>query len=195
MKKNNHIIRCASVVLALFFTLPFYFIPLCASSAESSMLKMTLPYGDVLIQLFPDKAPAHVERITRLTKEGFYNNVPFHRVIDGFMAQTGDPTGTGTGGSKYPDLKQEFNSIPHTRGIVSMARASNPNSANSQFFIVLDNATFLDNQYTVFGKVVKGMEYVDMIKKGDSRQNGTVVDPDRIISMTVEEPQNAPAEK
>ena len=156
-----------------------------ANAGDKPMLKLTLPYGDVLIELYPSKAPKHVERVTRLAKEGFYNNVPFHRVIDGFMAQTGDPTGTGTGSSDYPDLPAEFNSTPHTRGIVSMARASNPNSANSQFFIVFDNATFLDNQYTVFGKVVKGMEYVDMIRKGDPRNNGAVEEPDNIVSMTV----------
>ena len=123
--------------------------------------------GDVVIQLRPDLAPGHVERIKSLASEGFYDGVVFHRVIDGFMAQGGDPTGTGTGGSGKPDLKAEFSREPHVRGTASMARASNPDSANSQFFICFDDARFLDNQYTVWGQVVEGMEHVDALPKGE----------------------------
>ena len=136
--------------------------------------------GRVVIKLRPDLAPGHVERIKLLAREGFYDGIVFHRVIDGFMAQTGCPHGTGTGGSSYPDLKAEFNAEPHVRGICSMARAQNPNSANSQFFIVFDDARFLDKQYTVWGQVVEGMENVDKIKRGEP-----VRDPDTIVSMKV----------
>ncbi|MFJ5367593.1 peptidylprolyl isomerase [Bosea sp. CER48] len=136
--------------------------------------------GKVVIKLRPDLAPGHVERIKLLAREGFYDGIVFHRVIDGFMAQVGCPHGTGTGGSSYPDLKQEFNAEPHVRGICSMARAQNPNSANSQFFIVFDDARFLDKQYTVWGEVVEGMENVDKIKRGEP-----VRDPDSIVSMKV----------
>jgi len=123
--------------------------------------------GDVVIKLRADLAPGHVERITTLAKEGFYDGVIFHRVIDGFMAQGGDPTGTGMGGSELPDIKAEFNAEPHVRGVCSMARAMNPDSANSQFFICLDDATFLDKQYTVWGVVESGMEHVDALPKGE----------------------------
>lgn len=136
--------------------------------------------GPVVIELRPDLAPNHVERIKTLARRGFYNGVPFHRVIEGFMAQTGDPTGTGTGGSDLPDLQAEFNAEPHTRGAVSMARTNYPHSANSQFFIVFDDARFLDKQYTVWGRVTEGMENVDKIKRGEP-----VRDPDRIVSMRV----------
>ena len=136
--------------------------------------------GKVVIEMQPDLAPNHVAHIKKLAREGFYDGVVFHRVIDGFMAQTGDPTGTGTGGSKYPNLKQEFNAEPHVRGVASMARAQNPDSANSQFFIVFDDARFLDRQYTVWGKVIEGMENVDKIKRGEPVQ-----DPDKIVSMKV----------
>jgi peptidylprolyl isomerase len=132
--------------------------------------------GDVVIRLRPDLAPGHVERIRQLAQEGFYDGVVFHRVIDGFMAQGGDPTGTGTGGSKLPDLKAEFSREPHVRGTCSMARTSNPNSANSQFFICFDDARFLDGQYTVWGEVVSGMEHVDALPKGEPpRQPGKIV--------------------
>jgi cyclophilin family peptidyl-prolyl cis-trans isomerase len=143
-------------------------------------LILTLKDGDVDIQLLPDVAPKHVERIVTLTNQGFYNGLTFHRVIDGFMAQTGDPTGTGTGSSKYPNLKQEFNAEPHVRGTASMARAQNPDSANSQFFICFDDARFLDRQYTVWGKVIEGMENVDKIKRGEP-----VRDPDKMLSVKV----------
>ena len=151
---------------------------------KENTLYMDLDYGRVVIELLPDVAPNHVKRIKELTREGFYNGLKFHRVIDGFMAQTGDPLGNGTGGSGTK-LKAEFNATPHVRGTVSMARAQDPNSADSQFFICFDDARFLDGQYTVFGKVVEGMEYVDMIKKGDERMNGTVSNPDIIVKMQV----------
>ena len=156
---------------------------------------LKLKDGDVKIELFSDVAPKHVERIKKLASEGKYDNVVFHRVIDGFMAQTGDLKfgnsssenfdlrKAGTGGSDLPDLKQEFSNIPHLRGTLSMARSSDPNSANSQFFICFQPAPFLDRQYTVFGKVVEGMEYVDQIKRGEQNQNGSVENPDKIISF------------
>jgi cyclophilin family peptidyl-prolyl cis-trans isomerase len=143
-------------------------------------LVMETTKGKVVIKLRPDLAPGHVERLKLLAREGFYDGIVFHRVIDGFMAQVGCPHGTGTGGSSYPDLKAEFNAEPHVRGICSMARASNPNSANSQFFIVFDDARFLDKQYTAWGEVVEGMENVDKIKRGEP-----VRDPDSIVSMKV----------
>ncbi len=132
--------------------------------------------GEVVIKLRPDLAPSHVERITKLVGEGFYDNVLFHRVIPGFMAQTGDPTGTGRGGSKLPDIKAEFSAEPHVRGTVSMARTSNPDSANSQFFICFDEAGFLDRQYTVWGEVESGMEHVDALPTGEPpREPGKIV--------------------
>ena len=155
---------------------------------------LKLKNGDVKIQLFEDVAPNHVKRIKDLADSGKYDNVVFHRVIDGFMAQTGDVKfgnssskdfdlrRAGIGGSDLPDLNQEFNDLPHDRGTVSMARSSDPNSANSQFFICFKPAPFLDRQYTVFGKVIEGMEFVDMITKGDG-DNGAVSNPDKIISF------------
>ncbi|PKR91092.1 peptidylprolyl isomerase [Pleomorphomonas diazotrophica] len=143
-------------------------------------LVMETSKGTVVIEMRPDLAPNHVAHIKKLVREKFYDGIVFHRVIDGFMAQTGCPHGTGTGGSSYPDLKQEFNAEPHVRGTVSMARAMNPNSANSQFFICFDDARFLDKQYTVWGKVIEGMENVDKIKRGEP-----VRDPDKIISVVV----------
>ena len=136
--------------------------------------------GRVVIELRPDLAPNHVARIKELARQGFYDGIVFHRVIDGFMAQTGCPNGTGTGGSKLPNLKAEFNTEPHVRGVCSMARAASPDSANSQFFICFDDATFLDRKYTVWGKVVEGMENVDKIKRGEPVQN-----PDKMISVKV----------
>jgi len=156
---------------------------------------LKLKDGEVKIELFQDVAPNHVERIKTLANNGKYDNVVFHRVIDGFMAQTGDVKfgnssseefniqRAGTGGSDLPDLKEEFNNLPHKRGTLSMARSSDPNSANSQFFICFQDAPFLDRQYTVFGKVIEGMEYIDNIKKGDSNLNGAVENPDKIISF------------
>jgi peptidylprolyl isomerase len=136
--------------------------------------------GPVVIEMRPDVAPNHVAHIKKLVEEKFYDGIVFHRVIDGFMAQTGCPHGTGTGGSKYPNLKQEFNAEPHVRGTCSMARAQNPDSANSQFFICFDDASFLNKQYTVWGKVVSGMENVDQIKRGEP-----VRDPDKIVSASL----------
>ena len=146
-----------------------------ADSNDTLVLETTK--GRVVIQLRPDLAPGHVERIKTLANQGFYDGVPFHRVIDGFMAQTGDPTGTGAGGSDLPDLRAEFNSEPHVRGTCSMARTSAPHSANSQFFICFGDAHFLDKQYTVWGKVIEGMENVDKIKRGEP-----VRDPDKIVT-------------
>jgi peptidylprolyl isomerase len=132
--------------------------------------------GDVVIRLRPDLAPGHVAHIKQLVEEGFYDGVVFHRVIPGFMAQGGDPTGTGTGGSKKPNLKAEFSAEPHVRGAVSMARTNDPNSANSQFFICFGDATFLDRQYTVWGNVIEGMEHVDALPKGEPpREPGRIV--------------------
>jgi peptidylprolyl isomerase len=136
--------------------------------------------GDVVIKLRPDLAPGHVERITTLAKQGFYDGVVFHRVIPGFMAQGGDPTGTGMGGSDLPDIKAEFNTHSHVRGVCSMARSSNPNSANSQFFICFDDATFLDRQYTAWGEVIEGMEHVDALPKGEPPAK-----PGKILKATV----------
>jgi len=156
---------------------------------------LKLKDGDIKIELFDKVAPNHVNRIKQLAKEGKYDGVVFHRVIDGFMAQTGDVkfgnstsdefdlTRAGMGGSDLPDLKEEFNDLPHERGTLSMARSQNPNSANSQFFICFKQASFLDRQYTVFGKVVEGMDFVDKIKRGDENNNGSVSDPDKIISF------------
>ena len=171
----------------------FYFLTNNINAQENIMI-LKLKDGDVVIELFPDVAPKHVERIKKLANDGLYDNVVFHRVIDGFMAQTGDVrfgnssnndfdlNKAGMGGSKLPDLPAEFNDLPHERGTVSMARSSDPNSANSQFFICFKPAPFLDRQYTVFGKVVEGMDYVDSIKRGDG-QNGAVSDPDKIVSF------------
>ena len=159
---------------------------------------LKLKDGDVKIELFKEVAPNHVERIKKLADDGNYDGVVFHRVIDGFMAQTGDVkfgntnnndfdlNRAGMGGSDLPDLKSEFNNLPHDRGTLSMARSADPNSANSQFFICFVPAPFLDRQYTVFGKVISGMEYVDKIKRGDSNNNGAVKDPDKIISFRSE---------
>ena len=156
---------------------------------------LKLKDGEVKIELFPDVAPGHVKRIKELANSGKYNGVVFHRVIDGFMAQTGDVqfgnsdskefnlSRAGMGGSDLPDLKAEFSNLPHERGTLSMARSQNPDSANSQFFICFQPAPFLDRQYTVFGKVISGMEFVDKIKRGDDSNNGAVSDPDKIISF------------
>ena len=173
----------------------FFLIITNQSMSEENIMILKLKDGDVKIELFSDIAPNHVKRIKELADNGKYDNVVFHRVIDGFMAQTGDVKfgnseskdfdlrRAGMGGSDFPDLKQEFNSLPHDRGTLSMARAQDPNSANSQFFICFQAAPFLDRQYTVFGKVIEGMEFVDKIKRGDQNNNGSVTDPDKIISF------------
>ena len=178
----------------------FFFILLTLTSklnAKENIMILKLKDGDVKIEMFPDVAPNHVKRITELANSGKYDNVVFHRVIDGFMAQTGDVKfgnssssdfnlqRAGMGGSDLPDLKQEFNDLPHERGTVSMARSSDPNSAHSQFFICFESASYLDRNYTVFGKVIEGMEFVDKIKKGDG-PNGSVSEPDKIISFKSE---------
>ena len=163
--------------------------------AKEDTMILKLKDGNVIIELFRDKAPNHVKRFKQLSKEKKYDGVVFHRVIDGFMAQTGDVEygnsnletydirRAGTGESEYPDLKAEFSDTPHERGTLSMARSSDPNSGNSQFFICFDSASHLDRQYTVFGKVIKGMEFVDLIKRGEG-SNGEVSDPDKIISLS-----------
>jgi peptidylprolyl isomerase len=157
-----------------------------AQSADpQNTLVMELDSGTVTIALRPDLAPNHVERLKTLTRQGFYDGVVFHRVIPGFMAQTGDPTGTGTGGSELPDLKAEFSDTPFTRGVLGMARTADPDSANSQFFITYADAPWLNGQYTVIGEVVDGMEAVDAIKQGSEANNGMVENPDRIVSMKV----------
>ncbi len=147
-------------------------------------LYIDLKDGRVVVRLRPDLAPGHVARIKELAREGFYDGTPFHRVIEGFMVQGGDPTGTGTGGSGRK-LKAEFSSARHVRGVTSMARTPDPDSADSQFFIMLGDSPHLDGQYTVWGEVVEGMEHVDAIKKGDFDRNGMVADPDRIVRMRV----------
>jgi len=148
---------------------------------QPSTLTLTLETGDVVIRLRPDLAPGHVQRIAELANEGFYDGVVFHRVIPGFMAQGGDPTGTGTSGSSKPDLKAEFSDAPHVRGVCSMARTANPNSANSQFFICFEDARFLDRQYTVWGEVTSGMEHVDALPKGEPPRN-----PGKIVHARAE---------
>ncbi len=163
--------------------------------AEENIMILKLKDGDIKIELFEDVAPNHVKRIKQLAKDGKYDGVVFHRVIDGFMAQTGDVQfgnssndqfdlkRAGMGGSDLPDLKEEFSDLPHERGTLSMARSQDPNSANSQFFICFKESSFLDRQYTVFGKVIEGMELVDKIKRGDQNNNGSVSNPDKIISL------------
>ncbi len=169
---------------------------LCAAPASAQQppagldpqntIYLDTPHGRIVIKLRPDLAPKHAERIKTLSREKYYDNAPFHRVIAGFMAQTGDgQRGDGTGGSKYPDLPSEFSNVPFRRGIVGMARAQNPNSANSQFFIMFAEASSLNGQYTVVGEVAQGMDVVDKIKKGSSAQNGAVAGPDRIVRMQV----------
>ena len=182
---NKYLVNIIFIISLIFFN--------NAYSKENIMI-LKLKSGDVKIELFADVAPKHVERIKKLANDGLYDNVVFHRVIDGFMAQTGDVKfgnsssknfdlkRAGTGGSDLPDLPAEFNDLPHEIGTVSMARSSDPNSANSQFFICFQPAPFLDRNYTVFGKVIEGMEHVDKIKRGDG-QNGAVSDPDKIISF------------
>ena len=181
--------RFLVTILVLFFLITNQ------SIAQENIMILKLKDGDVKIELFEDVAPNHVKRIKKLADSGKYDNVVFHRVIDGFMAQTGDikfgnsDSGNfdlkraGMGGSDLPDLKQEFSSVTHDRGTLSMARSSDPDSANSQFFICFKAAPFLDRQYTVFGKVLEGMELVDKIKRGDDSNNGAVSDPDKIISF------------
>ena len=177
------------------FIFLLFFLFINNSYSKENILILKLKNGDVVIELFNDIAPTHVKRFKQLAKEKKYDGVVFHRVIDGFMAQTGDVqfgnsssdnydlNKAGTGGSSLTDLVAEFSELPHDRGTLSMARSQDPNSANSQFFICFKPAPFLDRQYTVFGKVIEGMEYVDKIKRGDEKQNGSVKNPDKIISF------------
>lgn len=175
--------------LLLIFTFIFAYMTNALAQNNSkpdldNLLYIDLSTGRVVIEMLPKVAPQHVERIKTLARQKFYDGIVFHRVIDGFMAQTGDPTGTGMGGSKLPDLRAEFSDEPHIRGAVSMARAASPNSANSQFFIVTKDSRFLDGQYTVWGRVIKGMELVDKIKKGEGR-DGKVNNPDKMLKVRV----------
>ena len=184
---NKYLINFIIIINLVFFS--------NANSKENIMI-LKLKSGDVKIELFSNVAPKHVERIKKLANDGLYDGVVFHRVIDGFMAQTGDVKfgnssskefdlkKAGMGGSDFPDLPAEFNDLPHEKGTVSMARSSDPNSANSQFFICFEAAPFLDKEYTVFGKVIDGMEYVDKIKRGNG-PNGSVSNPDKIISFKI----------
>ena len=174
-------IRALFVALALLVFAPA--IGAKAQDAPANTVYLDTKHGRIVIKLRPDLAPKHVAQIKALVKQGFYDGIVFHRVIDGFMAQTGDPTGTGMGGSKLPNIPAEFNAQPFNRGTLGMARSNDPNSANSQFFICFAPASFLNGKYTVFGEVVSGMDIVDKIKKGDQAQNGTVKDPDRIVKM------------
>ena len=181
--------------MKLLFKIIIFLILTNNTIAKENIMILKLKDGEVKIELFSDVAPNHVERIKKLANEGLYDNVVFHRVLDDFMAQTGDVkfgnssskdydlVRSGTGGSALPDLKQEFSNVPHLRGTLSMARSADPNSANSQFFICFKDAPFLDRQYTVFGKVIEGMEFVDKIKRGDQNNNGSVENPDKIISF------------
>lgn len=199
LNRNERIIRILSALVVLIFAavLVLRFSPWgtpesgvseqTASSGQTDEvvnLTLNLKSGPVELELWPGIAPQHVERIASLTAEGFYDGIVFHRVIDGFMAQTGDPTGTGAGGSDLPDLPAEFSDVNFERGILGMARSANPNSANSQFFIMLDAAPHLNGQYTAFGRVTSGMDHVDAIKKGAVANNGLVDGPDSIVSMT-----------
>ncbi|MFT6072626.1 MAG: peptidylprolyl isomerase [Alphaproteobacteria bacterium] len=180
-------ILCVSLLCIISFSLSILSVnakEITVKDPENTLV-MELKTGKVYIELRPKWAPNHVARLKTLTREGFYDNIVFHRVIAGFMAQTGDPTGTGMGGSKLPDLDAEFNKNQHLRGTLSMARSGDPDSANSQFFICLDEASFLNGKYTAFGQVIKGMEFIDNIKKGDQNNNGSVENPDKIISMKV----------
>jgi cyclophilin family peptidyl-prolyl cis-trans isomerase len=180
-------VRILAVVVALVCTSPaFAQVKLPADLNPQNTVLLDTKYGRVIIKLRNDIAPKHAERIKLLAREGFYNNVPFHRVIAGFMAQTGDgQNGDGTGGSKYPPLKAEFSNVPFVRGVVGMARTSDPNSANSQFFIMFAENSGLNSQYTVIGQVVSGMDAVDKLKKGPESANGAVTGPDKILKMQV----------
>ena len=181
----------------IIFVFLLYIIFITNSQSKEDIMIMKIKYGEVLIELFGDVAPKHVERFKKLSLEKKYDGVVFHRVIDGFMAQTGDVqfgnsnnenfdlNKAGTGGSEYPNLKAEFSELPHQRGTLSMARSNDPNSANSQFFICLASASHLDRNYTVFGRVIKGMEFIDSVKKGEG-SNGEVSDPDKILSISAQ---------
>ncbi|WP_438274611.1 peptidylprolyl isomerase [Nitrobacter sp.] len=180
-------IRILGLVAALMFAIPAFAQPLPANLDKQNAIVIDSTKGRIVIKLRTDIAPQHAERIKQLARDGFYNNVPFHRVMDGFMAQTGDGQNfNGTGGSKYPDLKAEFSNVPFKRGVVGMARAGSPNSANSQFFICFADASFLNGKYTVVGDVVSGMDVVDKLKKAPANSaSGTVTDPDKMLKVQV----------
>ena len=175
-------IRIWTLVLALFVALGSQGV---SAQDKSNMVYLDTKDGRITIQLRPDLAPKHVAQIKALTKQGFYDGIVFHRVIAGFMAQTGDPTGTGAGGSSLPNIPAEFSKEPFKRGVVGMARSSSPDSANSQFFVMLNDYPSLDGNYTVIGKVTSGLDIVDKIKKGDQADNGKVAAPDKIVKMTL----------
>lgn len=189
----TRLLHLFALVAALIVAAPAFAQKLPAGLDPQNTILIDTKYGQIAIKLRPDLAPKHAERIKQLARDGFYDNVPFHRVIGGFMAQTGDGQyGNGTGGSKYPNLPAEFSSTPFKRGVVGMARTSDPNSANSQFFIMFADGpggagawTQLNGQYTVIGEVVSGMDVVDKIKKGSEAANGAVSDPDRMIHVRV----------
>jgi peptidylprolyl isomerase len=181
-KSGDFMIRILAIVVALVCAAPV----IAQVSDPQNTVLLDTTKGRIVIKLRNDIAPKHAERIKQLARDGFYNNVPFHRVIAGFMAQTGDgQNGDGTGGSKYPQLKAEFSNVPYTRGVVGMARTSDPNSANSQFFIMFAENSGLNGQYTVIGQVMSGMDVVDKLKKGPESANGAVSDPDKILKMQV----------
>jgi peptidylprolyl isomerase len=181
-KSGDFMIRILAIVVALVCAAP----AIAQVSDPQNTVLLDTTKGRIVIKLRNDIAPKHAERIKQLARDGFYNNVPFHRVIAGFMAQTGDgQNGDGTGGSKYPQLKAEFSNVPYTRGVVGMARTSDPNSANSQFFIMVAENSGLNGQYTVIGQVMSGMDVVDKLKKGPESANGAVSDPDKILKMQV----------
>lgn len=190
---NNNIDEYAMPFRFLLLTILGVFMMTATAAANAlpanldpeNTLFLDLKDGRVVIKMFPDQAPNHVARVKELAREHYYDGKKWHRVIDGFMAQTGSPRGDGIGGSDKPDLKAEFNGMSHVRGVVSMARTAMPDTANAQFFIVLANSPFLDGQYTAWGQVVEGMQYVDSIKKGDRGNNGQVDSPDVIVKMTV----------
>ena len=172
------------VLMPLFVAISFMFAGATAAMDKENTLYIDLKDGRVVIEMRPDLAPNHVKQIKKLAREGKYDGVPFHRVIEGFMAQTGDPTGTGSGGMGDP-LKAEFSKEPHVRGVVSMARTNDPNSARSQFFIVFKDSNFLDGQYTVWGKVVSGMEFVDKIKRGAPGSGAVAAPADKMIKVQI----------
>jgi len=181
-KSGDFMIRILAIVVALVCAAP----AIAQVSDPQNTVLLDTTKGRIVIKLRNDIAPKHAERIKQLARDGFYNNVPFHRVIAGFMAQTGDgQNGDGTGGSKYPQLKAEFSNVPYTRGVVGMARTSDPNSANSQFFIMFAENSGLNGQYTVIGQVMSGMDVVDKLKKGPESANGAVSDPDKILKTQV----------
>jgi peptidylprolyl isomerase len=180
-------IRILGLVAALMFAIPAFAQPLPANLDKQNAIVIETTKGPIVIKLRTDIAPQHAERIKQLARDGFYNNVPFHRVMDGFMAQTGDGQNfNGTGGSKYPNLKAEFSNVPFKRGVVGMARAGSPDSANSQFFICFADASFLNGKYTVVGDVVSGMDVVDKLKKAPAGSaSGSVTDPDKMLKVQV----------